>query len=35
VSIGIGANRYFGEDLEGDVALTLPIIRLINVGIAF
>jgi hypothetical protein len=34
VSIGIGANRYFGDDLE-DVATTLPIIRLINVGIAF
>ena len=35
VSIGIGANRYFGDDLEGDVATTLPIIRFINVGIAF
>jgi len=36
VSIGIGANRYFGGDLEdSDVSLTLPVIRLINVGIAF
>lgn len=34
VSIGIGANRYFGDDLD-DVSMTLPIIRLINVGIAF
>lgn len=35
VSLGIGANRYFGGDLENDVSTTLPIIRLINVGIAF
>jgi len=34
VSIGIGANRYFGDDLE-DVSTTLPIVRFINVGIAF
>lgn len=34
VSMGIGAVRLFGGDLE-DVALTLPTIRLINVGFAF
>lgn len=36
VSMGVGAVRLFGEDLEdADIALTLPTIRLINVGIAF
>lgn len=34
VSLGIGAVRLFGGDLE-DVTLTLPTVRLINVGIAF
>ena len=34
VSLGIGAVRLFGGDLE-DVSLTLPTIRLINIGIAF
>lgn len=34
VSLGIGAVRLFGGDLE-DVTLTLPTIRLVNVGIAF
>jgi hypothetical protein len=34
VSLGIGAVRLFGGDLE-DVAGTLPTIRLINVGVAF
>ena len=34
VSLGIGAVRLFGGDLE-DVSLTLPTIRLINVGFAF
>lgn len=35
VSIGIGANRLFGGDVDDDVQLTLPVLRLINVGIAF
>jgi hypothetical protein len=36
VSLGIGAVRLFGGDLENvDVSFTLPTIRLINVGIAF
>jgi hypothetical protein len=34
VSLGIGAVRLFGGDLE-DVSLTLPSIRLVNVGAAF
>lgn len=34
VSLGIGAVRLFGGDLE-DTATTLPTIRLINVGLAF
>ena len=34
VSLGAGAVRLFGGDLE-DVTLTLPTIRIINVGIAF
>jgi len=34
VSLGIGAVRLFGGDLE-DVATTLPTIRLINIGVAF
>ena len=35
VSIGIGANRLFGGDTDDDDRTTLPVIRLINVGIAF
>ena len=35
VSLGFGANRLFGDDVEDDERLTLPVIRLINVGIAF
>lgn len=39
VSIGIGASRLFGGDLdddeEDDVLVVLPSVRLINVGIAF
>lgn len=36
VSLGIGAVRLFGGDLENaDVNFTLPTIRLINVGVAF
>ncbi|NIM65439.1 MAG: DUF3575 domain-containing protein [Candidatus Latescibacteria bacterium] len=34
LSLGIGAVRLFGGDLE-DVALTLPTIRLVNIGVAF
>jgi hypothetical protein len=34
LSLGIGAMRFFGGDLE-DVTTTLPTIRLINTGIAF
>ena len=34
ISLGVGAVRLFGGDLE-DITLTLPTIRLINVGIAF
>lgn len=34
VSLGAGAVRLFGGDLE-DVSLTLPTIRIINVGLAF
>ena len=35
VSLGIGANRLYGGDVDDDVNLTVPIVRLINVGIAF
>lgn len=36
LSLGIGAVRYFGGDLEDmDVSTTIPTIRLVNVGIAF
>ncbi len=36
LSLGIGAVRYFGGDLEDmDVSMTLPTIRLVNIGIAF
>ena len=35
VSLGIGANRLFGGDVADDVQLTIPVVRLINVGIAF
>jgi hypothetical protein len=34
ISIGAGANRLFGADLEG-ATLTIPSVRLVNVGIAF
>lgn len=34
LSLGIGAIRFFGGDLE-DAATTLPTIRLVNCGIAF
>lgn len=34
VSLGAGAERLFGGDLEG-VSFTLPTIRVINIGIAF
>jgi hypothetical protein len=34
ISIGAGANRLFGSELEG-ATLTVPTIRLVNVGIAF
>jgi hypothetical protein len=35
VSMGLGANRLFGGDVDEDVNLTVPVIRLINVGVAF
>lgn len=36
LSLGIGAIRYFGGDLDDlDVSTTIPTIRLVNVGIAF
>ncbi len=36
LSLGIGAIRYFGGDLEDlDASTTLPTIRLVNVGLAF
>jgi len=35
VSLGIGANRFFGEDVPDDAAMTLPVVRALNVGIAF
>jgi hypothetical protein len=34
VSLGAGASRLFGSDLDG-ASLTIPTIRLVNVGIAF
>ena len=34
ISLGAGANRLFGADLE-DASLTIPTVRLVNVGIAF
>ena len=34
ISIGFGANRLFGSELEGAAAM-VPTIRLVNVGIAF
>ena len=34
ISIGAGANRLFGGDLDG-AQLTVPTIRLVNVGFAF
>ena len=34
ISIGGGASRLFGSDLDG-ATLTVPTIRLVNVGIAF
>jgi len=35
VSLGIGANRFFGGDIPDGSAGTLPVVRLINVGVAF
>jgi hypothetical protein len=35
ISVGAGATRLFGGDLEDDQAGFLPIIRLVNVGVAF
>jgi hypothetical protein len=35
VSLGIGANRFFGGDVPDDASATLPVIRALNVGIAF
>jgi Protein of unknown function (DUF3575) len=35
VSLGIGANRLFGGDVDEDANTTIPLVRLINVGIAF
>lgn len=34
VGIGAGATRLFGNDLDG-VSLTIPTLRLVNVGVAF
>jgi hypothetical protein len=34
VSLGAGADRLFGADLE-DVSVVIPTVRIINVGIAF
>lgn len=34
ISIGLGATRLFGGDLEG-ASLTIPSLRLLNVGISF
>jgi hypothetical protein len=35
VSVGVGATRLFGGDLEDDQMAFLPIIRLVNIGVAF
>ncbi len=36
LSLGIGAIRYFGGDLEDmDASTTMPTIRLVNIGVAF
>lgn len=34
ISLGTGATKLFGSDLEDDTAF-LPIIRLVNIGVAF
>jgi hypothetical protein len=34
LSLGVGATRLFGLDLD-DVSLTIPTLRLLNVGVAF
>jgi hypothetical protein len=34
VGIGVGATRLFGNDLDG-VSLTIPTVRLVNIGVAF
>lgn len=34
VGIGAGATRLFGNDLDG-VSLTIPTLRLVNIGVAF
>jgi hypothetical protein len=35
VSVGVGATRLFGGDLEDEQVAFLPIIRLVNIGVAF
>ena len=35
MSLGVGATRLFGGDLEDDQTAFLPVIRLVNVGVAF
>ena len=35
ISIGLGATRLFGGDLGEDVSVTLPTVRLVNLGWAF
>jgi hypothetical protein len=35
ISVGAGATRLFGGDLEDDTVGFLPIIRLVNIGAAF
>lgn len=35
ISVGAGATRLFGGDLEDDQVGFLPIIRLVNIGVAF
>ena len=35
ISVGVGATRLFGGDLEDDQVGFLPIIRLVNIGVAF
>lgn len=35
MSVGLGATRLFGADLDDDTVGFLPIIRLVNIGVAF